>query len=78
MTVVTVIIIADNTKKSTMTIEETTKLISEKTGIPAELITGENAEQIITRARQLLEFKRETEPAKKDPSEQFARRNKTK
>lgn len=56
-----------------MTPEEIKNLISEKTGVPAEMLTGENAGENLEIARQLLAFKRENaEQVQKDPGEQFA------
>ncbi len=53
-----------------MTTEELKNLISQNTGVPAEMLTGETPEENITRARQLLAFK--TDNSTQDPGEQFA------
>ena len=56
-----------------MTTDELKNLISQNTGIPAEMLTGETPEENITRARQLLAFKRDNSTqAPADPGEQFA------
>ena len=56
-----------------MTTDELKNLISQNTGIPAEMLTGETPEENITRARQLLAFKRDNSTqAAEDPGELFA------
>lgn len=47
--------------------------ISEATGIPAELLTGDTAEENIARAKALLAYRSEAEATRrKEPREQFA------
>ena len=56
-----------------MTNEEIKNLITEKTGVPAEMLTGETAEENLERARALLSWRRENkEAAPPDPREEFA------
>lgn len=59
-----------------MNTEELKQTISNKVGIPANLLTGNTDQEIIEQARQLLTFKADAEqkqPAKLSTSEQFAR-----
>lgn len=53
-----------------MTLEELKQSISDKTGVPVNLLTGETAEENIARAKAILAFKREQKP--KTTAEQFA------
>lgn len=49
-----------------MTLEEIKTEISNRTGIPAELLTGETAEENIAKAKALLAYKRECSIKKED------------
>lgn len=52
--------------------DEIKNLISEKTGVPAEMLTGETAEENLEKARALLSWYKENKEAAPDPREQFA------
>ena len=56
-----------------MTIEELKQEIEQNTGIPADLLTGETAEENITQAKALLAYKRKnTIETPKTTAEQFS------
>ena len=53
--------------------DELRQEIEQRTGVPAALLTGETSKEIITRAKTLLEYKKEGEPERpKSKLEQFA------
>lgn len=56
-----------------MTIDELRQAIQQRTGVPADLLTGETAEENIAQAKAMLAFKREREAQRpKSAREQFA------
>lgn len=56
-----------------MTIEELKQQIEQRTGVPASLLTGETAEEVVARAKAVLAYKREHEAQRpKTAREQFA------
>ncbi len=56
-----------------MTIDEVRQIISERTGVPADLLTGETPEEIVTRAKALIALKVQHQNNPQTPKEQFAR-----
>lgn len=55
-----------------MTIDEIKREIELRTGVPAEMLTGETAEELVAHSRALLAYRRETEEkAPLDAKEQF-------
>lgn len=56
-----------------MTIEELKQQIEQRAGVPASLLTGETAEEVVARAKAVLAYKREYEAQRpKTAREQFA------
>ena len=58
-----------------MTIDELKQEIGQRTGIPGELLTGENAEELIAQSKALLALKRDSAPKtaqEMTPREQFS------
>lgn len=56
-----------------MTIEELKQQIEQRAGVPASLLTGETAEEVVARAKAVLAYKREHEAQRpKTAQEQFA------
>lgn len=56
-----------------MTIEELKQQIEQRAGVPASLLTGETAEEVVARAKAILAYKREHEAQRpKTTQEQFA------
>lgn len=56
-----------------MNIDELKQTIEQRAGVPASLLTGETAEEVIARTKAILAFKRELEPQRtKTAREQFA------
>lgn len=59
-----------------MTNEELKAMIVQRTGVPAELLTGETSEELVTRAREVIKWRAEQRAQEKqdpkDTREQFA------
>ncbi len=55
-----------------MLIEDLKNQISEQTGVPVSLLTGETAEETISQAKALIMYKKETDTIPKNKREQFA------
>lgn len=62
-----------------MTIEEIRQTISARTGVPAELLTGETTEEIVSRAKALIalktNFQKETPKTQQEQLADFLRAN---
>ena len=56
-----------------MTLEDFKQIVSDRTGIPANLLNGETAEETIAHAKALMAYKKNAEATRqKTPREQFA------